>query len=205
MNTLVVFFKAPVPGEVKSRLARSVGAWEAASLYKEMAREVYREAKGVGGVTLQAAYLPHADFPDLSWLEPGLPFFTQKGSDLGHRLTHAFETAFGRGAVKAAAIGSDSPGLPGDWIRRAFEALDDCDVALGPAEDGGYYLIALKEPRPELFANIPWSTPRALEETLRRAQDAGRRVHILPRWFDVDDAESLRRWKGGAAGGEAAP
>jgi rSAM/selenodomain-associated transferase 1 len=195
MKTAILFLKAPVAGRVKTRLAKDLGSAEACALYRELAQDVYKVLKSIDGIRIEVAYDPHPDHPDVSWLDPKQDFFIQKGQDLGHRLIHAFETAFHRGATKVVVLGSDSPGLHADWIAHSFEALETCGVSLGPAEDGGYYLIGLGAPHPELFTNIPWSTPKTLEETLHRAQEAGLRVHILPRHFDVDDAEGVKRWK----------
>ncbi len=192
-----MFLKAPVPGEVKTRLAAELGPDEACREYEAMAREVYRTAQEVTSAGVRVFYAPHPKRPDIGWLDEARArdFTPQSGKDLGARLIHAFETVFRDGATRAVAIGSDSPGMHPEWVSKAFDSLGHCDVALGPAEDGGYYLIGLSKPRPELFQGIPWSDPDTLKETLHRIEGLGLMVHILPRHYDIDDLETLKRWK----------
>jgi hypothetical protein len=104
----------------------------------------------------------------------------------------AFARAFQRGAGRAALVGTDVPGISRTTVVEALGALDTADVVLGPAEDGGYYLLALEQPCPELFHGIAWSTPRVLDETVTRARGAGRRVRLLARLRDIDTADDLR-------------
>jgi len=119
--------------------------------------------------------------------------FPQSGADLGARLVHAFQTIFGLGADKVVAIGSDSPTLPPENLDLAFRKLDDHDLVLGPAEDGGYYLIGLNQPRRELFAGIEWSSDAVFASTIAAAANLKLDFESLPFWYDVDDVISLRR------------
>ena len=102
-----------------------------------------------------------------------------------------FEDQFAAGAGRVVLIGSDSPTLPTEYIHRAFQALRDNAVVLGPAADGGYYLVGLKHPHRRLFEAIPWSTNAVMAATLERAREIGLPVSLLPTWYDIDDASSL--------------
>ena len=126
-----------------------------------------------------------------AWL-PGVRLLPQEGDDLGERMADAFARAFARGARRVAIVGTDVPGVTRETVLAALSALDAADVALGPAEDGGYYLLALREPRPELFAGIAWSTATVAAETRSRAAASGLTVRELPALRDLDTLEDLR-------------
>ena len=122
-------------------------------------------------------------------METWLP---QRGEDLGARMAAAFDDAFRRGARRTAIIGTDAPSVSRERVIEAFEALDGHDVAIGPASDGGYYLLALGSPQPELFQGIAWSTPSVLAQTLERAAALRLRVRLLKPLTDVDTLADLR-------------
>jgi rSAM/selenodomain-associated transferase 1 len=124
----------------------------------------------------------------------------QRGSDLGERLTHVFEDVFRLGMDSVVVIGSDLPDLPPRLIRHALTALHGTGdhVVLGPAADGGYYLIAMNHPHPALFRGIEWSTNAVLDQTLDAARASGVQVSLLDRWSDVDSAADLERLADGA-------
>ena len=126
-------------------------------------------------------------------LAPDFALVAQRGDDLGARLSHAFEDLLADGAPGAIVIGSDVPTLPSAVLGAALERLAGADLVLGPSEDGGYYLIGLREPRAALFADMAWSTAVVFEETMRRASALGLDVGLLPAWFDVDTAADLER------------
>lgn len=201
--TLLVFVKAPVPGRVKTRLAAELGQEGAARAYRSMAARVRDAALGLGGVRLVWVYDPAPAFPDLGWLlgaraapargarRPEV--FRQSRGGLGARLRAAFARAFREGGGPVCAIGTDSPGLTTKALKRAFALLREDPVVLGPARDGGYYLIGMREWRPELFRDIPWSTSRVLGETLEAARRTGIAARLLPALSDVDTAEDWER------------
>jgi len=121
----------------------------------------------------------------------------QSGAGLGDALESAFREGLANGFTAVAVLGADTPTLPVLVIREAFAALTNgADVALGPAEDGGYYLLAARGVHPSLFYDMPWSTSGVASETLRRCRALGLRTHMLPAWYDIDDAASLAslRW-----------
>jgi rSAM/selenodomain-associated transferase 2/rSAM/selenodomain-associated transferase 1 len=183
--TVLLFAKAPRPGRVKTRLAADTGAAAAARLYRVMGREV-ADALRSGPWRLVVAYTPAGALDEVrAWLGPELGYLAQRGSDLGERMEDALARALAR-APRACLVGTDAPALDGKRVREALQALDDHDLVLGPAEDGGYYLLATSSPVPELFRRIPWSTGRVLAVTLERARALGLRTHLLPALRDVD-------------------
>jgi len=129
--------------------------------------------------------------------------YEQRQEGMGERLCGAFEDAFARGACNPVLIGSDSPTLPGELIASASRALEAHDVVIGPAVDGGYYLIGLRRPCPRLFEGIDWSTDRVLAQTQQRAREAGLAVFYLPYWYDIDTAADLELLKQDARPGSA--
>jgi len=120
----------------------------------------------------------------------------QQGPDLGARLDKGLTYYLGLGYRQVATINSDGPTLPLAYLIAAFERLEgEADVVLGPADDGGYYLIGLKRPAPRLLREVRMSTPHVTSDTLALAAEEGLRVGLLPNWYDVDDAQSLARLK----------
>jgi hypothetical protein len=124
---------------------------------------------------------------------PTIRLLPQVGQGLGDALNGAANHLLAEGFDQVALISSDNPSLPSANLAAAFQALTSHDIALGPAEDGGYYLIGLTQPSPGLFQRITWSTSLVLAQTLERAAELGLRVAILPTWYDVDEVAGLRR------------
>ena len=196
-RVLMVFLKEPRPGMVKTRLARSVGPQAAAELYRILAEEeVRRTVPREGEYERLFFYAPRGAAAALTAWFPGETYVPQVDGDLGRRMAQAFATAFEGGAERVAIIGSDVPWVSRDHVLQAFELLDEHAVALGPTTDGGYYLLALGHPRPELFDGVAWSTPEVLPETLERAAARGWPVGQLERLSDVDTLDDVRReWR----------
>lgn len=115
----------------------------------------------------------------------------QRGGDLGEKMANAFETMLGR-YERVAIIGTDLPDMSSEIVSGALRGLDEADMVLGPSLDGGYYLMALKRPYRELFADIEWSTPEVFGETMRRAEGLGLKSRLLETRRDIDTAEDLR-------------
>lgn len=192
-DVLVVFVKAPRPGQVKTRLAASLGAGPAADLYRRLAEDTLRgTVPREGEYARVVAYAPADALGEVAAWLPGATLEPQQGADLGQRMAHAFATAFERGARRVALIGSDVVGLERGRVLEAFAALQGHDLVLGPARDGGYYLIALATAEPRLFTGVAWSTPSVLAETLQRAAQLGLRVRLLGTLRDVDAPEDAR-------------
>jgi uncharacterized protein len=191
-DVLLVFVKEPRPGAVKSRLAASIGPERAARVYRAIAEEEIRRTAPRGDEFERRFVFspPEARDRIAEWL-PGEALVEQSEGDIGERMSRAFEEAFARGARRVVLVGTDVPALSREEVMEAIESLDDQDVVIGPALDGGYYLLALKRAEPGLFAGMPWSTPQVLTATLDRAVRLGRSVRVLHRLGDVDTAEHL--------------
>jgi uncharacterized protein len=195
---LAVMAKAPRTGEVKTRLVPPLKHGEAAALnicFLCDVTAVIAELCVPGQADGFAAYMPagaEASFDDL--LPARFRLLPQRGANLGERLFHAAEDFFAAGYEAMCLINSDSPTLPPAVLQDAVEALraPGDRIVLGPADDGGYYLIGLKHAHQRLFQDIAWSTPTVLASTLDRAREIGLECRLLPSWYDVDDAASLR-------------
>jgi hypothetical protein len=192
-RTLGVFLKQPRPGAVKTRLAVALGKEAAADLYRVLAERVLEATTPLAGEYERLVFYdpPDAGEAMRAWLPSGR-LRRQSPGDLGERMADAFARAFARGAARVAIVGSDVPSLTRDDVRTAFDALDRADLVLGPAHDGGYYLVALREPRPSLFEQVAWSTPGVLADTFARAAAAGLAVEQLPPLRDLDTLADLR-------------
>lgn len=194
-KALIIFARQPVPGLVKTRLARDVGDETAAQIYRAMLEDTLGVAGGLDEARRMIFWASGADAHSGDIGDCRFEQFTQAGADLGARMAAAFAQAFETGARHCCIIGSDSPGLPPEFIEQAFAMLqrDEADVVFGPCDDGGYYLLGMNRLYPLLFEDIAWSTPLVLETSMRRTRDAGLRFALLPGWYDVDTLADLRR------------
>jgi len=191
-DELIVFVKAPRHGQVKTRLAAGIGAQAACDAYRRLVGAVLKNVETVKGVHLRFA--PDDARDEIApWLRPGWLATAQGGGDLGERLSRAFEDAFARGAGRVAIIGSDCPDASAADVRAAFRELREHDVVVGPATDGGYWLIALRAPQPALFHGIPWSSDQVLAQTLQAAKALRLRIQLLRILTDVDTEEEWRQ------------
>lgn len=200
-RTLLVFAKEPTPGKVKTRLAREVGGEAAANIYRLLGRAVVDQVRE-GGYRTVVCFDPPGSLGRIEdWLDPqGLEFRAQGEGDLGDRLAVAFREAF-TVASRVIAIGTDAPGVDAKVVEEAFRRLDEADLVLGPARDGGYYLVGLQRHRTELFLGIPWSTERVLEVTKAKAQALGLKTALLPVRSDVDTLNDWKVLRRGPSGG----
>lgn len=194
---LAVLLKAPVAGAVKTRLAAEIGAEKARQVYRQL---VERQVRALPGGHRTVIYFdpPDAEPEMRAWLGPlaetPLAFHPQCAGDLGARLTEAFDHAFrDAGTEKVIALGGDCPALDSALLREADAALNHADVVIGPALDGGYYLIGLRAPQPVLFKDIAWSTAVVLEQTRHRIRTCGLLAIELSVASDVDDLAGWRR------------
>jgi rSAM/selenodomain-associated transferase 1 len=190
---LVVLAKSPRPGRVKTRLCPPLSLTDAARLHEAFLQDTVERLRSLGRVQLVCAYTPPEDRAFFEATCHGAVLLPQGDGDLGERLRSVFATLAAQGFGRIVAIGADTPALPLDHVREAFTLLDDgrIDMVLGPALDGGYYLIGLRAPRAELFADMPWSTDRVFAETHRRAGALGLLVGDLPARADVDTFADL--------------
>jgi uncharacterized protein len=196
-TALVVMARYPEVGATKTRLARTIGVEGATRLYRAFLTDLARKFAGQA-YDLHWAYTPNGvDYSAfMATVAPSLVqymrFFPQQGAELGARLHHAFQWTYERGYRRTIVIGSDSPHISRDIIVEAREALDAADVVLGPADDGGYYLIAMRRPY-DVFRGIPMSTSQVMQMTVDLAQQQGLRVCILETLLDVDEWPDLVR------------
>ena len=192
-DLLGVFLKPPRPGLVKTRLAGALGAAGAAELYRLLAEETLRRtAPEPGDYERLLFFTPEDAQAELEQWLPGAAWIAQRGAGLGERMAAAFDECFRRGARRAVIVGSDVPSLSRECVRTALQALDDHDVVLGPAHDGGYYLIGLGAPAPGLFRGVAWSTPSVLTTTVEHAGALGLGVRLLEALPDVDTLDDVR-------------
>lgn len=195
---LTVFCRIPRAGTSKTRLIPAVGAERAARLHHEMALRTLARASAAASEYSDLEVRVSIAGPMESaarWFGAGLPFEAQPGGDLGERMAATFRAGREDGVTRHVIIGTDAPDLDTGLIRQAFESLQDHDMVLGPARDGGYYLIGLSAPPPpSLFQSIPWGGPEVLGLTLGRASDAGLALQLLPPLEDVDEPADLRHW-----------
>jgi len=197
-RTLGIFAKAPVAGRVKTRLAAEIGSRAAAALYRRVGRQVVTASVGRDYRTIVWFTPPAAGAAVRAWLD-GLgvsAFRAQPPGTLGTRLAHAFARSFaedeGGRAEEVVIIGTDCPGVDRRAVSQAFAALRTHELVLGPAQDGGYYLIGLRALEPALFRGIPWSTSDVTRATRARARALGLTCRLLGPLRDVDTARDAR-------------
>ncbi|MDP1587995.1 MAG: TIGR04283 family arsenosugar biosynthesis glycosyltransferase [Prosthecobacter sp.] len=205
-DALIVFTRLPQPGKAKTRLIPMLGAEGAADLQRRMTLQT------VGRAWAACASLPNTRLiiaheggtaqEMRGWLGP-LCFQKQAQGDLGARLTHAMMVAHAQGTRKMVIIGTDCPDLTEEHLSAAFAMLDESDVVLGPAHDGGYYLIGMREPQPSLFEAIPWSTSEVFAITQQRARAAGLSLSSLPALADVDEPADVAHAEAALANGRS--
>lgn len=188
-KTLLIFAKYPQAGYVKSRLAQVIGEAKAASAYKTMVELVVKNTKPYDGEYHQVLYYdpPECAEKFRSWL-PIKHQEPQTRGDLGERMKEAFTQALAK-TPYAVLIGTDCIDIDHSLIGKAFQNLEEADLVLGPAKDGGYYLMGCKHVHPELFIGIDWSTERVFSQTLQIAEKLKLRVACLKILEDIDTAE----------------
>ncbi|HEV2056893.1 MAG TPA: TIGR04282 family arsenosugar biosynthesis glycosyltransferase [Methylomirabilota bacterium] len=200
---ICIMAKAPEPGRVKTRLCPPLSPDDAAELYRCFLLDKIAQAREVAGVERVLAFVPAQAAAVFEALAPGFTLLAQRGADLTARLVAVCDELFRSGCDAAIVIDSDTPTLPTERLERAVAVMSGGghDLVLGPSEDGGYYLIGLRRPHPELFEGMRWSTATVLEETERRARALGLSSTRLSAWYDVDTAADLARLQAEIAAG----
>ena len=191
---LVVVAKEPVPGKVKTRLFPELSPEEAARLYSCFLQDRLREISALKGIDRAIAFTPEDARETFTALAlDGFELFAQRGKTLGERLNNIFLEKFDRGYDAVSIVDSDSPDLPKSIIKESFQLLSSkqAEVVFGPCRDGGYYLVGMRKPYPELFRNIPWSTENVLTISLEKARKTGLNVKLLSGWNDLDTFEDI--------------
>jgi len=219
-SALGIFFRFPALAKVKKRLADEIGEDAALKAYESMLDATIESVSKLKGIDIYGFFegeiaslnlpLP-SDNPPIPPLEKGgkggfgkgemlefpkdLLLVPQKGSNLGERMYKAIQWLFDNGYHKVSLIGTDSPDLPLFFIKEAFLKLDSYELVIGPSEDGGYYLIGMKEPLEMVFKNIEWGCDTVLKNTILLARTAGKSYFLLSEWYDIDDFNTLNRWR----------
>lgn len=193
---VAVMAKVPGAAVVKSRLHTVLTPEEATALYRCFLLDRLDGLATVSDIERVVAFTPAERGDEMRALVPaGYRCVPQQGGDLGRRLSGLLAGLIAQGHAAAIAMDSDSPTLPMAYVAAAAACLSEgrADVVIGPADDGGYYLIGVTAPQPRLFEDVPWSTSSVLPTTLARARELRLRCHLLPSWFDVDTEGDLRR------------
>lgn len=186
---VIIMCKAPVAGRVKTRLMSDYSAEEAAAIHAAMAEAVIERARRLfTDVQIAVDDLQHPFFRQME-----LPLVAQSQGDIGRRMAAVTRAAFRDGADAVMLLGTDSPHMAEGRLLAAARALDEYDVVVGPVEDGGYDLIAMRAPHLALFSDIDWSTERVFQQTCAIARREGLALWKLPESFDVDTPDALKR------------
>lgn len=191
MNALILFAKRPREGEVKTRIGHAIGMGGAKDLYVAFLKDLFQEH-----AEQEYALIPFVnsyEFPIAELTKEYLEIHKQEGSSLGEKMHNTFKK-MAHNHEKMIIIGSDMPHLSKERVEQAFKQLDDVDVVLGPAEDGGYYLVGMKQPH-NIFENIEWSSATVLGETIKQLEDGRLSYSLLEKDFDVDTIEEIPKLK----------
>ena len=186
---LMIFVKNLIPGMVKTRIAEEIGIDRALDVYMELVKHTFNITNKLE-MDKTVYYSEYVEIEDI-WDNGNYELSIQKGMDLGQKMSTAFDEAFDS-YNKVVIIGSDCHELSSKEINNAFEQLEKNDLVVGPAEDGGYYLLGMKEYLPQLFQDKTYSTDKVLEELLADAEQLELSVHQLPTLRDVDTLEDLK-------------
>ena len=194
---LIVYAKRPIPGYAKTRLGQALGAEASAGVYARLLYAYLLDlaCADVPDLDIELAVASPDDVPFFALAFPEIRVRPQVDGDLGQRMASSFERAFQGGADRVVLTGSDIPGLGHQMVMDAFKLLDEADLVIGPAEDGGYYLIGMRAPGADVFRGIDWSTGRVLAQTQARARAQDLTVARAAERFDVDGIEDYHRWK----------
>lgn len=195
---LFIFLRFPEAGNVKTRLAKKVGIKKATKIYKRLAENTIKKIYPLHRkkVEIVIAYTPKNKGNKVKkWINYPFTYYAQKGSNLGKRLSNAVKWGFQNKAKKIIIIGSDCPDLLASTISKAIRELSGNDIVLGPAFDGGYYLVGLNNNRNFLFKNIPWSTSKVLKRTLDKIKEAKLVYKLLPPKYDIDTFDDYMKLK----------
>jgi rSAM/selenodomain-associated transferase 1 len=191
MRTLGVFCSQPQPGHVMPRLAEHLGPQSAIDLSTAFLDDLTLEFRTVG----ERRVLGYSPAESAGYFEHfsryGYDLWPQPDGDLGTRMNSFFLEALHDSDDRAVLIGSDSPTIPSEYVRQAFERLDEYDCVIGPSMDGAYYLIALRRSTPTLFENIVWNGSSVLSQTVKRIAEADLSLTLLPPWYDIEDLDDL--------------
>jgi uncharacterized protein len=195
-DCLIIFTRYPKPGQVKTRLIPALGAEGAAVLHRRMVEHTLALARALRTtrpLSIEVWFTNGSMAQMQAWLGEGVAYQSQPEGDLGDRMTLAFESAFRKGHGATVIIGTDCPDLSPALLAQSFSALEQQVLVLGPAIDGGYYLIGLQRLFPELFQGIAWSTANVLQATAEIAEHLGLSPYYLAQLSDIDLPQDLEQ------------
>lgn len=193
---LIVFTRYPEPGKAKTRLIPALGTAEAAQLQRQMTEHTLLQvSKCDRSLTVEVRFADGNLELMQQWLGNSLDYQPQGEGDLGERIKSSLSVAFARGSQRVVTIGTDCPGVTAELLATAFHQLHEYDLVLGPAIDGGYYLIGVSRLIAELFNGISWGSHEVLQQTQAIAQKLNLSVALLPALADVDRPEDLVVWE----------
>jgi uncharacterized protein len=189
---LIIFTKAPIAGQVKTRLIPSIGVDKATKLHKYMLEQTVNKASRLNDINCELHCAPNTDHHFFATLSEkyNIKLVVQQGADLGEKMANAMNVTL-ETCSQCVIIGTDCPMMSESYLHQAFEQLVDSDIVLGPAEDGGYVLIGSKIFDAQLFANVNWSTPEVLKQTLKNINHLQLKYHKLDTLSDVDTDKDL--------------
>lgn len=196
-NSLIVFIKNPEFGKVKTRLSQTLGDEFAYKFYESCVNytlsEVYKlDKKNVDVNLFFSSLAPESKIE--KWNNEKFNIYKQNGIDLGERMQNAFKAIFNNGSKKAIIIGTDLPDISEKLICNSFSLFDRYDVVIGPSNDGGYYLLGMKEYYPQIFDEIKWSTNEVLKSTLDKLSKEKIKTKIIDELIDIDTKDDLETW-----------
>lgn len=189
-NLLIVFVKNLIPGHVKTRLAKDIGIDGALDVYKYLVEHTYEVTRELP-CSKAVFYSEYVEIEDI-WDTEEYQLFVQKGPDLGDRMMNAFKHAFDKKYEKAVIVGTDCWELNEEVVTEAFEKLNENDVVIGPAKDGGYYLIGMNKLYPQLFHDKKYSHDNVLKDVLTEIGQMDAEFHLLPELADIDTFQDLK-------------
>lgn len=193
-ETLIIFSRYPEPGKTKTRMIPALGAEGAADLQRRLSEYTIKQARTLRQLREVeiAVYFAGGDINLMrDWLGDDVSYYAQTEGDLGKKMQSAFADNFNQNKERVVIIGIDCPGVDSNVLNSAFTALKDNDLVLGKAEDGGYYLIGLRNFYPELFSNIEWGTSKVFATTKSIAEKSNLTIGFLPVLQDIDRPEDL--------------
>tara|TARA_B100000315_G_scaffold252973_1_gene290841 strand:+ start:8957 stop:9655 length:699 start_codon:yes stop_codon:yes gene_type:complete len=196
-NALVLFAKAPIAGEVKTRLQPEITPENSARLQESLIKDSISLMSEINNVEKIIYFLPGEKKYIFEKFTDGLPFHLncQNGVDLGEKMENAFQDLFNKGFFRVVIIGVDSPTLPKEYINKAFIDLNNADLVIGPSIDGGYYLIGFKEKVLPVFSSVEWGSNKVLLQTEELITKQNLKLSLLPVHYDIDTIEDLRYLK----------
>ena len=195
-NNLILFLKYPEKGKVKTRLSKDIGNEKALLIYKKSVSELLNQLDS-NNYDISIYYCPENKNDEVKkWINlPDIKYLAQSGDDLGIRMLNAFKDSISLKYAKTVIIGTDCLEITNSLLSQSFDLLDDSDLVLGPATDGGYYLIGLKAVVDTIFQDIHWSTEKVLKQTIKKAKEIKLSYKFLDFLSDIDTLEDLNNYK----------